>query len=245
MSERRGSPGRGGKRQRSRVGSTPRTARTPETLAQQVEPVRDREERQNHRRGDDTRARVIREAAACIIEEGYAKASANRIAQRADLTWGVVQYHFGDRAGLFSAVVLAGYEQFRACLDTPTIPEGPPRARVEAIVDAGWQAYRSPLGRASFEILINTRGSRNDDPVHAAELIEMARGVHRLGARLLAEGHGQPRRRSLEALLWAALRGFAMANMFSPDEYDFESERQTLVDVLTTCLTQPEAAGRE
>ena len=108
-------------------------------------------------------------------------------------------------------------------------------------MDAGWQAYQSPLSRASFEILINTRASRNDDPDHAAQLIEMARGVHRLGARLLADGDGHTTGRSVEALLWAALRGFAMTNMFTPDDYDFASERQTLINVLTTFLQQAPA----
>jgi len=203
-----------------------------------VEPVRDRRERPAHARGDDTRARVIQEAAACIVEEGYAKASANRIAQRAGLTWGVIQYHFGDRGGLFSAVVLAGYKQARACLEQATIPEGPTRARVAAVVDAGWRAYGSPLGRASFEILINTRAARDDDPAHAAELIEMARGVHRIGARLLVDNrHGPGRGRSADALLWAGLRGFAMTRMFTSGD-DFESERTALVDVLTAFLEQ-------
>jgi AcrR family transcriptional regulator len=243
--ERRGYPVSGGQGQHTaNVGSTLRSARAPETLAQQVEAVRDREERESNRRGDDTRARVIHEAAACIIEEGYAKASANRIAQRAGLTWGVIQYHFGDRAGLFSAVVLAGYEQFRACVEQPVIPEGPVRARIEAIVDAGWQAYRSPLARASFEILINTRASRNDDPDHAAQLLEMARGVHRLGAQLLADGDRNTTGRSVEALLWAALRGFAMTNMLTPEDYDFASERQALINVLTTFLEQSRTATK-
>jgi hypothetical protein len=58
----------------------PRPARAPETLARHVEPVRNRNERGARQRGDDTRARVIREAAACVIEEGSAAASANRIA---------------------------------------------------------------------------------------------------------------------------------------------------------------------
>jgi TetR/AcrR family transcriptional regulator, regulator of cefoperazone and chloramphenicol sensitivity len=213
--------------------SAPRPARAPETLARHVEPVRDRNERAT-RRGDDTRARVIGEAATCVIDEGFANASANRIAQRAGVTWGVIQYHFGDRAGLFSAVVLAGYGQFRACLEEATIPEQPVRARVAAVVDAAWRAYRSPLGRASLEILINTRASRNDDPEHAAQLIEMARGVHRIGDRLLADsGRGQRSARSVEALLWAALRGFAMTLMFTSDDYDFTSEREALVNVLT------------
>ena len=217
----------------------PRPARAPETLARHVEPVRDRNERGARQRGDDTRARVIGEAAACVIEEGFAKASANRIAQRAGVTWGVIQYHFGDRAGLFSAVVFAGTEQARACLEQATIPERPVRARVAAVVDAGWQAYGSPLGRASFEILINTRASRKDDPEHAAQLIEMARGVHRIGARLLADGgHRRRNGHSVEALLWAALRGFAMTLMFTPDDYDFASEREALVNVLAEFLEQ-------
>lgn len=214
----------------------PRLARAPETLARHVEPVRDRNEGGGRQRGDDTRARVIGEAAACVIEEGFAKASANRIAQRAGVTWGVIQYHFGDRAGLFSAVVFAGTEQARACLEQATIPERPVRARVAAVVDAGWQAYGSPLGRASFEILINTRASREDDPEHAAQLIEMARGVHRIGARLLADGGQRRHNHSVEALLWAALRGFAMTLMFSPGDYDFASEREALVNVLAEFL---------
>jgi TetR/AcrR family transcriptional regulator, regulator of cefoperazone and chloramphenicol sensitivity len=228
-----------GKRRVGAAEPVPRSARAPETLARHVEPVRNRNERGARQRGDDTRARVIGEAAACVIEEGFAKASANRIAQRAGVTWGVIQYHFGDRAGLFSAVVLAGCEQARACLEQATIPERPIRARVAAVVDAGWQAYGSPLGLASFEILINTRASRTDDPEHAAQLVEMARGVHRIGARLLADdGHRRDKGHSVEPLLWAALRGFAMVLMFAPDGHDFASEREALVNVLTAFLEQ-------
>jgi hypothetical protein len=39
-------------------------------------------------------------------------------------------------------------------------------------------------------------------------------------------------------LLWAALRGFAMTLMFSPDDYDFASEREALVNVLAEFLEQ-------
>jgi TetR/AcrR family transcriptional regulator, regulator of cefoperazone and chloramphenicol sensitivity len=233
-----------GARRPGTAAATPRPPRAPETLARHVEPVRDRNERGARQRGDDTRARVIGEAAACVIEEGFSKASANRIAQRAGVTWGVIQYHFGDRAGLFSAVVFAGTEQARACLEQATIPERPVRARVAAVVDAGWQAYGSPLGRASFEILINTRASRKDDPEHAAQLIEMARGVHRIGARLLADGgHRRRNGHSVEALLWAALRGFAMTLLFTPDDYDFASEREALVNVLAEFLEQSDSPG--
>ena len=52
------------------------------------------------RRGDDTRARIVDETVRCIIEEGFAAATAKHVAERAGVTWGVIQYHFGDRAGL-------------------------------------------------------------------------------------------------------------------------------------------------
>jgi AcrR family transcriptional regulator len=45
------------------------------------------------------RAIVIDETIRCILEEGFAAASAKHITERAGVTWGVVQYHFGDRDG--------------------------------------------------------------------------------------------------------------------------------------------------
>jgi AcrR family transcriptional regulator len=170
-----------------------------------------------------------------VIEEGFAAASASRIAERAGVTWGVIQYHFGDRAGLFSAVVLAGFEHFRACIDEAEIPDAPTRDHVHAVVDAGWRAYGSPISRASLEILVNTRAARDRDPEHAAELIELARGRNRIGEQLLA-GSGAGLTRPIDQLLWGALRGFAMTMMFNPGEHDFAAERAALVDVLTVYL---------
>jgi hypothetical protein len=139
-------------------------------------------------------------------------------------------------------MVHAGFEQFEACIDHATIPDGPVRARVEAIVDAGWEAYGGQLGRASFEVLINTRASRESDPDHAAQLVEMTRGLHRIRKRLLAGRDSTKRGRAVDALIWAALRGFAMTLMSSPDGYDFAAEREALIDVLTMFIEAQDAA---
>jgi hypothetical protein len=45
------------------------------------------------------RAIVIDETIRCIFEEGFAAASAKHITERAGVTWGVVQYHFGAATG--------------------------------------------------------------------------------------------------------------------------------------------------
>ena len=95
-------------------------------------------------RGDRTRAAIVEETVRCVIEEGFAAASANHIAERAGVTWGVIQYHFGDRNGLLATVVSHGYRQFRGAIESVSVPEGPDRERVAAVVDAAWAAFASP-----------------------------------------------------------------------------------------------------
>lgn len=224
-------------RARQAAAARPRTlsAASPEapamTLAARTEPVRPVVGARSRARGDETRARIIAEAARCVLEEGFAAASANHIAHRSGVTWGVIQYHFGDRAGLFSAVVQAGYEEFCLVLDSATIPDGPVRAQVEAVVDVGWQAFSSPLGRASMEILVNTRSARASDPDHATRLVDMARGLHRLLDRRLPAMTGADGA-ALRTVVWAALRGFVLTLMMSPSDYDFRAERRVLVDLV-------------
>ncbi|HEV7852174.1 MAG TPA: TetR/AcrR family transcriptional regulator, partial [Mycobacterium sp.] len=62
-------------------------------------------------RADRTREMVIDETVRCVIEEGFNAASAKHITERAGVTWGVIQYHFGDRDGLLMAVVDKGFGQ--------------------------------------------------------------------------------------------------------------------------------------
>ena len=57
----------------------------------------------------DTRDRVIKAAIECIIELGfYRGSSTNEIARRAGVTWGVIQWYFGNREGLMLAVLEDG-----------------------------------------------------------------------------------------------------------------------------------------
>ncbi len=200
-----------------------------------IEPMRSRGGRRPGARGDETRRRIIEEAARCVLDEGFASASANRIAQRTGVTWGVIQYHFGDRATLFSAVVEAGYEEFRGIIEAADVPAGDVRARVGSVVDVGWQAFSTPLGRASIEILVNTRTGRSEDPNHARQLVEMARGLHRvLDDAFPTVGDTGPA--AVRNVVWAALRGFVLALMMSPSDFDFAQERALLVDMVAGYL---------
>src|SRR5471030_900495 len=97
---------------------------------------------------DRTRASIIDETVRCVLEEGFGAASAKHIAERAGVTWGVIQYHFGDRNGLLAAVVDSGFEGLRLATATAAVPTGPTRERVAALVDATWDAFSTPTSRA-------------------------------------------------------------------------------------------------
>lgn len=188
-------------------------------------------------RGDRTREAILDEAVACILDEGFAAASAKHVAERAGVTWGVIQYHFGDRNGLLAAVVQSGFEDLTAAVADVSVPDGSPRARVRAVVDAAWAAFSTPRSRASLEILVATRAER--DPAYDLELADMARAMHRLGAVLVADDPRRVRRgRAVGEVLWAALRGLALAQMVVRRPLDTISERATLTDLLTTYVTR-------
>src|SRR5260370_36698282 len=82
------------------------------------------------KRGDDTRAKIIDETVRCIVEEGFAAATAKHVAERAGVTWGVIQYHFGDRNGLLMAVVDDGVARLLESLSSADVSGLPLRERL-------------------------------------------------------------------------------------------------------------------
>lgn len=187
------------------------------------------------RRGDRTRDAVIEETVRCINEEGFATASANHIAERAGVTWGVIQYHFGDRNGLLSAVIAHGFQRFRRAIQSVSVPDGTSRQRVEAVVEAAWSAFSSPESRASLEILISARAGQDQERV--GELEDMARDMRELSSVLIGSGIDSGRQDAVVGeMLWATLRGLVMAQMLASRAIDSSRERALLVDLITGLL---------
>lgn len=183
----------------------------------------------NQARAAATRERILDETVACVLEEGYAAASAKRIAERAGVTWGVVQYHFGDRDGILAEVVERGLRVLVDTMSSTEIPEEPLRARVEALVDAGWAAYGSPLTRAGLEILVATR-TRRDGP-GAEQLEPFGQEVARLARRISPDADGTAGR-----LLLLTLRGLALDQLLMPRPLDNRRDRAAVVDMVVRLL---------
>jgi AcrR family transcriptional regulator len=118
-----------------------------------------------------TRRRVLRAALACIAEKGVAGATAAEIARRCGLSWGVIQYHFGDRVGLFLALLESSAESLaRAFADLesthPRLPD-----RVRALIEGTWALVTSDPYRVMLEVELQL----GRDTAHEAQVRKYAR----------------------------------------------------------------------
>ncbi len=184
-------------------------------------------------RAERTRAVVIDETVRCILDEGFAPPSVRHITERAGLTWGVVQYHFGDLDGLLMAVVDKGFGELLDALDelpSPAVREGSVRARTEFVIDTIWDAFSSPTSMAALEILISTRGLRG--AVANTHLADLMATLTSLG-RHLGEDLSAPQAGRIGNLIWATLRGLVVAQMVWPEPVDSSRDRQALIEVIT------------
>jgi AcrR family transcriptional regulator len=179
------------------------------------------------KRGDDTRAKIIDETVRCIVEEGFVAATAKHVAERAGVTWGVIQYHFGDRNGLLMAVVDDGVDRLLESLSSADVSELPMRERIEVVVDTAWTCYSSPASMAAFEILrANRAGSSR------RHLLEMNAAINQLG-RLITD---DPAYDGVAEVIWATLRGVVLAQMIIGTPIDWQRERHALIEMVTLYL---------
>lgn len=182
------------------------------------------------KRGDETRAKIIGETVRCIVDEGFSAATAKHVAERAGVTWGVIQYHFGDRNGLLMAVVDEGVAGLVDSLSSADVTELPLRERIEAVVDTAWGCYSSPTSMAAFEILRATRGGPGE--ASRRHLLEMNSAIAGLG-RLITDDRAND---VVAEVIWAALRGVALAQMIVGAPVEWRSERRALIDMVTRYL---------
>ncbi|OBK92542.1 hypothetical protein A5645_01795 [Mycobacterium asiaticum] len=186
----------------------------------------------NQVRAERTRAMVIDVTVQIVLSEGIAAASGRHIADSAGVTWGVIQYHFGDRDGLLMAVVDQGFDELLDALrSVPAATEGTPtRDRVEAVVTSAWRAMSSPTARAATEILIGTRATRGT--VATGHIKRLAKTFNTLGAAI--DRNLSPNQRAaIGEHLLTALRGMITNQLVMHRPVDTTKDRRLLVDILS------------
>jgi TetR/AcrR family transcriptional regulator, regulator of cefoperazone and chloramphenicol sensitivity len=197
---------------------------------------------------ESTRARVVDAAIACILDEGFYRASSNKIAKRAGVTWGVIQYHFGTREALLVAVHERGLEELDRCLTDAVIVGGTVEARLESFVEVLWSYYRRPEFLAYMQVVLNL----SHDPTTAESTrLALKTSQDRVGARLpalgrsvLGDGPSDAEVEETARFLYNVVRGLALDQELldaMPVEHSsaeqFDAQRAELVRVLARSLS--------
>ncbi len=105
----------------------------------------------------NTREKILNSAISLIKEGGFSAASASRIAERAGMTWGAAQHHFGSKEEILDAVMTISHEKFIAGVSSPHLRQGTLADRVDAFVDCMWSHYQDDVYLAGLEILLAGR----------------------------------------------------------------------------------------
>jgi AcrR family transcriptional regulator len=168
--------------------------------------------RQNQR-DSATRQREIESAIECITEEGFYRASTNAIAERAGLSWGVIQYHFGSRELLMLAVLEEGTRRLVDDLSRADIAGETLMVRIQNYGDILTRYYADPQYLAFLQVLLNLR----HDPRTSARTLETMTNItatveaqlDRLTKRLFKDM--AVRQPALRGLVFHVLRGLALS----------------------------------
>jgi AcrR family transcriptional regulator len=209
---------------------------------------------QDHGRDSASRQRLIDAAVECILDQGFYRASSNAIAERAGVTWGVIQYHFGNREALMLAVLEDGARRLRETLENSEITGETLAERVAQYGDILAGYYSSPEFLAFTQVLLNlthdprttwqTRETMDSIAETAGpELRRLQRQV------LVGTGIGSP---ALRAVLLHALRGLALSHAMLdtlPKQRDdlrqFDEQRALLAEALGMLIEQQAAPDAE
>ncbi|MCV7355905.1 TetR/AcrR family transcriptional regulator [Mycolicibacterium fluoranthenivorans] len=185
-------------------------------------------------RADRTRELVINAAIECIREEGFAAASTRHIIERAGVSTGVVQYHFGDRDGLLTAVIDHAISTLVTSVnDLADKVAGIKNIddRMTALADAAWATFLNPASMTAMEILIATRSLRSTLDIE--QLIDLQPGLERI-AELI--GAPSPHARAIADLLWAAPVGLMVGQMVTTVPLPTEPQRQAMAQLMADHL---------
>lgn len=122
-----------------------------------TEVLENRPKRGSSKSSERSRAAVIEAAVKCLAEEGYQGATSNRIAREAGLSWGVIQYHFHDRAGIYRAVLDTIIDAYVSEFDSlAQLAEGKTvEQRLYVLAQKMWGLLNHPGYLASIELLHN------------------------------------------------------------------------------------------
>jgi TetR/AcrR family transcriptional regulator len=103
---------------------------------------------------DAVRGRLLSAALELFQDKGYASTTVREIVAAAGVTKPVLYYHFGNKEGIYLAILREAFAPFQAALDPALDPPGPVRGRIEALCERVFQLFKTllPAARLMYSI---------------------------------------------------------------------------------------------
>jgi AcrR family transcriptional regulator len=162
------------------------------------------------RKREVTRKKVIRAAINSIYRDGFHAAHTNRIAEEAGVSWGVLQYHFGDKDGLLQAVIDYIFEDFLQTLSQAAVNGEDLEQRLEQLIEVAWELVSKKEYRVSVSILRNAGKDKSSRINGQKQIKRWAARMSDLWDELLPpELANTAQSETARHLLFATLRGLA------------------------------------
>lgn len=163
-----------------------------------------------------TRAALLDAALECLVEHGYEGTTTGRVCERAGVSRGAHQHHFGTREELLAAALeelaLRRGEDIRR--EVASLPQGD--ERIEQALDAIWGWFTGPLFQASIDL---AAAARTDEELRAS-LAPVERRLSQETLRccraMLADGEEDPSRDPLIQMTLGTVRGLALLPVLQP-----------------------------
>jgi len=168
-----------------------------------------------------TRTALLEASIACLVEEGYARTTTRRVAERAGVSGGALHHHFPGMSELLSEAVRHLRAQIAQEMLAQGAPDAPsPEERLELLLDRIWAMRKGPLFQAQAELLLAAR----TDPELRTTLVEVQPELAGLNAAatavLFPEMSDQAGFMRVIDTAQAAIRGLALLPI--PDEAEAE-----------------------
>ena len=195
--------------------------------------------RTQRERRESTRRQLVAAAIDCICEYGFAGASSAAIADRAGVSRGAVQHHFGTRDRLLLAILedLRGKLVARA---PRAATSGTPVAdRLDALLEQYWDIINSRHFIATVQIQLGTVNNRELYPDVFKLMHKSVTQLDRDWVAIFAE-HDIPPERVMAArhLALATFRGLAVRQVYRSSRDGWAAERSLLKEMLRNALTR-------
>ncbi len=183
-----------------------------------------------------TRKKVILAAIDCIYRDGFHAAHTNRIAEEAGFSWGVLQYHFGDKDGLLQAVIDYIFDDFAKTLEETTLAGDELQPRVRQLIDVLWKLFSKKEYRVSIAILRNAGKDETSSINGQKQLARWAKKTSQLWHELFEDTIQEPQQSdTARHLLFAALRG--MVDEINPRNVKTKKAVKLECDALSEAIT--------